>query len=1751
MANLGNGDSISIRITADASRANKSITALEKNLQGLASQLDTLGAKSSGLMKFSKGVVLLSTAMKTFKDSGVGTADFSRLVKNLGQLSTVDHAGIDATAHSIERIGQAMGNITVLSENAVHVEEFAKSLSRLGSKGTSQAIDNIPRLGNALSELLTKLAQTPEIRGDLLQMTQAIAEFVQGAKSYGNAVRVIGESSQKTKVNIDYLTESLQKIGLVMKKVFLTIVKSPFKAFGASVKAVATGISGTVSKLREYGNRVDTASEATSRFAVAIGTLYVKFWLLIRVLSKFWSAIKKSFDYLETVNYFNSSFEAIANRAVETMGDAGAESAQAYYDEYTKRAKSLTEKMTGFVIDGGNLQMSKGANLGLDPQATLNYQATFAQIANSMGVASDKAVTLSNVLTEIGADLASVKNMDFEDVWQNMSSALVGMSRAVDKYGINLRASAMDEKLMQLGIQATSKELSQADKALLRTIMILDSSRYAWHDLADTLDAPANQIRMLTANLQKLATMFGSLFLPILKKILPYINAVVIALQRLMQTIANALHIDLSGMLKNGGGSNEALSDILDESEQLDDNLEDATDQAKKLKNNLLGIDELNIINENQDDNANLDDLGVSGLLDQAFLDAVSEYQKAWDEAFAKLQNKAQEIADKIVAWAKKVWKPIGEAWDAVGDEVIDKWKYMTGELGKLFKDIARDWATVWAQDETEKIFENIFLAVSNIFELVGNLARQFREAWNEGDKGLHILENIRNSVKVISEHVRDMTQSWADWAGSLDFNPILQSIVDLTDAIAKNLDGILDIIDDFQKIFLQRAFTYIVEEFLPKLLDIVTKLINGIDWAKLRNELALIFDALERIMEVVGDALIDALNGLADVVIKFVNGHYFQNLATDFQKLASALENAKDINDVINALFDFGEGRVLDLTQLINTITNAFNEAFDKIDFKNLGKRLGGVVNKIFETLDWKSLGKAVSNIALGFFEIIHGALKEIKWFEVGQAIGNFLKGIDWLRILKEVLSSILDVLGGLLSGLLGSFLTAPIETGVVTAIGLAIGGGKLYNFISKAMGGKGLLGDILTKIFGGNSKMGEESDLFGEIADKAGKASESKGLFADANRRVKESCDDTLGSLPMELQFFAKSESVLGKVLKTLGGVALVGGGVALAGTEFGKMWNDGVTVADSALAIFGVALAGIGAVLLGAPALVTAVVAGIVVALGGIILAIHEHWDEITDWWNNTVVPAVSGFFKGIGDKFKEFGESIGEHWENLKTTIGQKWEDLKTGFSTFISEWGQKITEWASTNWENITNKVEEVRATIHGKWEEMKQNFATHIENWRTKITEWASTKWEDITNKLEEIRSGIQTKWEEMQQNFTEHIGEWHNRIVQWATEKWDDITNKVAEVRDYIQDRWGEMKQHFEEHIKNWRDSITEWATSKWDEITTTMDNIKRDIYDRWQQMKADFDEFKERWREKIVEWASEKWDAITDAMSELRDKISEKWENFKKDFADFIGEWQRKIGEWASEKWDSVVDSLKNLQKGISEKWENIKKDASEFWGKFKTDLGDWASKAGESVVKGFETLKKGIGDIWSNLKRDAIDAFDAIKTKAENIWDNVKGTVGNIVEKASSVFSSSSSSSSKSSSSSFLQAVSSSASKTSSSKQSKDEWEFNLLKKAGVLATGGFPEDGLFFANHSELVGKFSNGKTAVANNQQITDGIAQATYQAMMRANADSTSTEEDLLRELIIAVKQGSRVVIDGREIVSAYDTRKARNGYAF
>lgn len=576
-------DRLEIEVEAQTTKANNALDKLVGKLERLAGSLGNIdGNVLTGL---SKGIDSLSNSMQGMKN--VGTADFTRLAKNISQIGSVDTSGINKTANAINRISSSLGQPESVINGAAAIGELAKGISKLGNKSVITAIDNMPKLATALNSMMNTLSKAPTVSSNLINMTTALA----------------GLANQGSKV-------------------------------GSTAQSVTNSLNG-------YSASTQRASKSSRGLASVFGRLYANFFWVKRGADKLWQSIETSMDYVETLNYFDAAFGQVAESAVSQWESAGYDSADAYYKSFSDRAKELTSKMSGFRInENGTLTATGQPSLGIDPEKMMNYQATFGQMASSMGVASETSLKLSQALTEIGADLASVKNLDFDKVWNDMASGLAGMSRTLDKYGANIRNVNLQQKLNELGIQANITALNQNEKALLRAIILLDSTRYAWGDLAETINQPANQLRLIESNFQNLSRTIGNLFLPAVSQTLPYVNAMVIALQRLATWIGNLLGIDLSKVTSSVADSSFDFSTIADEAEN-------ATEAVNKLQKGIRKFDELDVITTPSSSGSGTGGIS-SGLLDDAFDKAYSEYQKAWDNAFDNMENRAQEIADKI-----------------------------------------------------------------------------------------------------------------------------------------------------------------------------------------------------------------------------------------------------------------------------------------------------------------------------------------------------------------------------------------------------------------------------------------------------------------------------------------------------------------------------------------------------------------------------------------------------------------------------------------------------------------------------------------------------------------------------------------------------------------------------------------------------------------------------------------------------------------------------------------------------------------------------------------------------------------------------------------------------------------------------------------------------------------------------------------------------------------------------------------------
>ena len=76
-------------------------------------------------------------------------------------------------------------------------------------------------------------------------------------------------------------------------------------------------------------------------------------------------------------------------------------------------------------------------------------------------------------------------NIDYADVMGNLQSGLIGQSRALYKYGIDITNATLQTYAYEMGLSKAVSEMTQAEKMQLRLIAILDQSKVAWGDLAN------------------------------------------------------------------------------------------------------------------------------------------------------------------------------------------------------------------------------------------------------------------------------------------------------------------------------------------------------------------------------------------------------------------------------------------------------------------------------------------------------------------------------------------------------------------------------------------------------------------------------------------------------------------------------------------------------------------------------------------------------------------------------------------------------------------------------------------------------------------------------------------------------------------------------------------------------------------------------------------------------------------------------------------------------------------------------------------------------------------------------------------------------------------------------------------------------------------------------------------------------------------------------------------------------------------
>lgn len=446
-------------------------------------------------------------------------------------------------ASKIEQLATALTNLKSAAKGGAGLTTTTKQL---------QALSNAAKLINGTNLNSQKIQQFANAMNSLSTIQKA-----SGLNSTINALKKLPEiSTALNKADLGKFAQQINQVASAMRPLATEMQKvaNGFSAFPIRIQKIIQSNSALAASNNKAAKSFGVLGTGISSAKAKFGIYLIAFRQIASVMSDW---VKESNDYVENLNLFTVA-----------MGD------------YAAEAKVYAEEVQ--------------AAMGIDPSEWMRNQGVFMQMASGFGVATDSAALMSKNLTQLGYDISSFYNIGIEEAMGKLQSGLAGEIEPLRRLGYAIDVASLEQVALNHGITESVNAMTQAEKAQLRYVAIMEQSQNAMGDLSRTIQTPANAMRILNQQIIQLRRALGNMLIPILQQVIPWVQAFVEVLTEAAQAIANLLGfelptIDYSGLEGVSVGASDA-SDALGE----------AADAAKKLQHYTIGIDELNIISPQQ-----------------------------------------------------------------------------------------------------------------------------------------------------------------------------------------------------------------------------------------------------------------------------------------------------------------------------------------------------------------------------------------------------------------------------------------------------------------------------------------------------------------------------------------------------------------------------------------------------------------------------------------------------------------------------------------------------------------------------------------------------------------------------------------------------------------------------------------------------------------------------------------------------------------------------------------------------------------------------------------------------------------------------------------------------------------------------------------------------------------------------------------------------------------------------------------------
>ncbi|MFQ9922111.1 MAG: hypothetical protein ACLRVU_01285 [Beduini sp.] len=1046
MSNELNIDKLSIEISADSNKANKSIDELSDSLTHLSR---VTGKGIVGLDKIRNQLSNLNNISKNVKAEHFNSIAkaFGSLANSLNGITSIDGA-VAKTINTFSRIGKATEslnnvNFTDFSNKTAQLTNAMLPLQNVGKINIGQNISQLNRVPEMISSLAN--VDTASLYSKMSGISKAMAPLQQISKTnLSQNVNALAKlkltlsSLNSSEINFSNLAsqtqqlasamEPLQQIGktnlgqnitqlMKLKDLSASLDGVDFSKLSVQIKNIAVALqpladvtikmNGLFSVLprllnkssagfANYNSNAKKASTINSKFNLSLGSVFNglkrsisglrgTFLAITLVAGGIGNLFEESSQYIENLNLFNVA-----------MGSA------------TDSAMQFAQQVQNA--------------MGIDMGEWMKYQGSFNMLISGFGVASDKAQIMSQNLTQLAYDYSSLMNVSVESAFDKLNSAMSGQIKGLKEFGNNVSVAMVKETGLKYGLDGAVASWDQNTQAIMRYITIMENAANVdvFNDMARTLVTPANAVRVLTQQFTMLKRAVGNIASVFISKLIPYVQVFIQLLTKLANFVAGLFgfklpEIDYSGLAGGGADAEDALDNV-------GDSASGATDKVKELKKQLMGFDELNILNspDNSKDSSGSNGSGGGG--------SIGDIELPQYDFLKGLENSTNEMLDKLEARLKELFKPVSDSWNVYGVRVVDSLKYQFNEIKALVGSIGKSFNDVWQNGTGYETISHLLNIIADLNYSVGNLASQFKIAWETAGVGSQIVQNLWDILNIGLSYLEDMSRETERWTKKLNFVPALKSVSNLSDAFKDLSSVVMSNLSKAYKNILLPFAKWSIERGVPLVVDMLAASIRLL--STILSKFSAGLRSLEGLYNIGSKIAKLGFEGTIILITKAVDG--LNAICNTFGPVLSGVTVA------LGAFFVAWKiDTILNATGKLGILTKAFQELYiviSEIKLNGFSSAFNLVLNQITDG------NKAVSSFT-SVYTRMNNALLNTQIFTV---IGGALSTLAMKLETAAASTGLMATAAGLLSKALAFLAANPLVivgialAGIVTALTL-----------------------------------------------------------------------------------------------------------------------------------------------------------------------------------------------------------------------------------------------------------------------------------------------------------------------------------------------------------------------------------------------------------------------------------------------------------------------------------------------------------------------------------------------------------------------------------------------------------------------------------------------------------------------------------------------------------------------------------------